>query len=124
VNKAHQILVIDDSASDRKIYRRYLSSENGEFTMEEASNSADGLVACKRLQPDLIILDFRLPDLDGINTLGALREFYANPVVFISGNPEPSTVTNAFHGGAISYLSKDLLSREKFLEVVRNALRK
>lgn len=96
--------MIDDSASDRKIYRRYLSSENGEFTMEEASNSADGLVACKRLQPDLIILDFRLPDLDGINTLGALREFYANPVVFISGNPEPPLRTPFTVGRSLTFL--------------------
>lgn len=116
--KQKLILIIDDSESDRRIYRRYLGPD---FLVEEAPTAAAGLAAIRAHAPDVILLDFRLPDMDGLATLSAIRPLTECPVIFITGNPEVSLATNAFRAGAVSYLSKDLLSREKLVELVSQA---
>src|SRR5262245_14163009 len=58
------ILCVDDSTADRTLYRHFLGS-TGSYTFLEAATGEEGLRSCQTTQPDCLILDFYLPDMDG-----------------------------------------------------------
>jgi CheY-like chemotaxis protein len=115
-----KLLIIDDSVSDRRIYKRYLARAGLEIV--ESSTAREGVIACRAHEPACVILDFRLPDMDGLRTMAELRGFYEGPIIFISGNPETTTMSQAFRTGAVTYLSKDLLDGERLSSAVKSVL--
>ncbi len=123
--KSVSILIIDDSVSDRKIYRRFLEDafrEKQIVHILEAKTGEEGLDVCRSINPDCIILDFRLPDVDGLQLMSSIRQFCRAPVIFITGQPLPLTQTRAYIEGVIKYLSKDFLSAESLKSAVDEAL--
>ncbi|MDD2853353.1 MAG: response regulator, partial [Desulfuromonadaceae bacterium] len=78
----HRILVIDDEAVIRRFLRSALSS--GEFYFHEAESGQGGLSAAASFRPDVILLDLGLPDRDGIEVLGRLREWSNVPVISLA----------------------------------------
>ena len=61
--KPYKILIIDDSPSDRKIYKRFLNSQTlYEFALSEAGTIRAGLESCRSQHPDCVVLDYHLPD--------------------------------------------------------------
>ena len=80
------ILLVDDSTADRSLYRHFLSSTET-YTFLEATTGKEGLHLCQTTQPDCVILDFYLPDMDGfefLNTLQAETVFLPYPVVILT----------------------------------------
>ena len=77
-----QILIIDDEVQIRKLLEITLQSNN--YTVNEAVNARDGLVAAANHPPDLILLDLGLPDEDGHSVLKKLRDWYTKPIIIIS----------------------------------------
>jgi threonine synthase len=67
-----RVAIIDDASEARILTRRILQSQ-GDFTIFEADNGRDGLELCRREQPDLIILDLMMPEMDGFAVLDGLR---------------------------------------------------
>lgn len=62
------VLLVDDCLEDRETYRRYLLADSEyNYTIWEAQSGEEGLELCRRLQPDGVLLDYLLPDLDGLN---------------------------------------------------------
>jgi CheY-like chemotaxis protein len=119
-----RILFIEDSASDRRIYRRFLEQAfAAKIHIFEAETAEAGLAACKKQCPDVIILDFKLPDLDGLQVIEELRKFCDAPVIFITGQPMPLTQTQAYHRGVVKYLSKDFISSESLQAAVAEAIK-
>jgi CheY-like chemotaxis protein len=67
------ILIVDDSPVDRATYRRFLLQKDGAYTILEAELGIEGLDLCQCHQPDLMLVDYRLPDLDGVAFLTELQ---------------------------------------------------
>jgi CheY-like chemotaxis protein len=113
------VLVIEDNPSDQYIYRRYFEMhEQAEFTVLEASSAEEGLTLCADEAPDCILLDYRLPDGDGLSLLPRLRKLTAAPIIFITARPEALTVTEAYRQGASRYFSKDFISSRTLVHAV------
>lgn len=122
-NRAYSILIIDDSSSDRRIYRRFLTGQSlYHLDVLEANTAQAGLDACSQQPPDCIILDFQLPDQDGLAVIDDLKKIMSVPVVFITGKPEPLVVTEAYRRGATRCMSKDTVTSVALQEAVFDAL--
>jgi PAS domain S-box-containing protein len=112
-----KILLIDDQDTLRATYREFLS-ELG-YVVFDANSGRSGLELASREQPDLILLDLYMPELDGLTTLNLLRETAPDiPVIVISGTDDIRDVVEALRHGASDYLTKPILS----LDVLRHAV--
>jgi len=101
------ILVVDDSDCQRDMCRLYL--ENAGFRVTCAENGARGLLAAKVERPDLVLLDLRMPVMDGYGMLGRLRADRALadlPVIVVTGEIEADARPRAMACGADDYLEK------------------
>lgn len=70
--KILKILIVDDDPVDRDILKQYLKSEpNGSFSFADASTGRQGLETFRGFEPDCVLLDFNLPDMNGIELITA-----------------------------------------------------
>jgi two-component system KDP operon response regulator KdpE len=115
-----QILIIDDEAQIRKLLAITLQSNN--YSVNEAANARDGLIAAANHPPDLILLDLGLPDEDGHSVLKKLREWYTKPIIIISVLSSEEDIVTALDNGANDYLIKPFRTGE-LLARIRSALR-
>jgi two-component system KDP operon response regulator KdpE len=104
------ILVIDDEVQIRRIVR--FSLEAAGFRVSEAGTGQSGITAAATEQPDGIILDLGLPDLDGAEVLRRLREWMRAPVLVLTVRDSEDSKLQAFEAGGDDYLSKPFSTRE------------
>jgi two-component system KDP operon response regulator KdpE len=114
------ILIIDDEVQIRRLLEITLSA-NG-FKISEAPTGKDGLTLAASIQPVLIILDLGLPDLDGIEVLKKLREWYYKPIIILSVRSSEDDIVKALDKGANDYLTKPFRTGE-LLARIRVAIR-
>lgn len=100
-----QILIVDDNPEDRDLYRRLLLSHTDgcEYRFLEAELGEDGLAACRAEQPDCILLDYQLPDLDGLEFLTVLAseaDMSSIPVIMLTGQGDRTVDLKAMQAGA------------------------
>src|SRR6476661_3479328 len=115
-----RILVIDDEAAIRDSLRMTLEYEGYEFI--GAATGQEGLALAEREAPDLVLLDVKMPGMDGIEVLERLRNMNeALPVVVVSGHGTISTAVEATKKGAFDFIEKPFAS-ERVLVSLRNAL--
>ena len=114
------ILVIDDEAQIRKFLRISLSAQG--YKVIEAGTGTDGLAQAALARPDLVVLDLGLPDMDGKDVLGELREWSQVPVLVLSVRASEGEKVLALDGGANDYVTKPFAIQE-FLARVRVLLR-
>ena len=115
-----RILVIDDEAAIRESLRMTLEYEGYEFV--GAATGQEGLALAERETPDLVLLDVKMPGMDGIEVLERLRSMNeALPVVVISGHGSIGTAVEATKKGAFDFIEKPFAS-ERILVSLRNAL--
>lgn len=115
---SRQILLIEDEALFARAVGRRL--ERAGFAVSQAIRLAEGLELAEALQPDLILLDLRLPDGDGLTALPQLtrnREGAAVPVVVLTAFGEVEDAVNAMKQGAADYLKKPIDLDELMLAV-------
>ncbi len=98
------ILVIDDEPPIRRLLRTALKAH--EYDVDEAATGQDGLVSAASHPPDLIVLDMNLPDMNGIEVLKKLREWFDRPVMVLSVVNDEETIVKALDLGADDYLTK------------------
>ncbi len=100
-----KILVIDDDASIRETLDLYLTEEG--YKVETAETGTDGLNKYVKNPSDVVILDIRLPDVDGFSVLEDLKEENENvKVIMITAFHDMETTINAMKGGAFDYIHK------------------
>jgi PAS domain S-box-containing protein len=120
------VLIINTCAEDREIYRRYLQPESKYiYNILEAESGADGLLCCHLNKPDIILLDFLLADINGLDFLVDLSELMADsqpPVIMITGQGNESVAVQAMKSGVCDYLVKDEATPESLLKAVRCAI--
>ncbi|MGV3720999.1 MAG: ATPase, T2SS/T4P/T4SS family, partial [Actinomycetota bacterium] len=114
-----KVLVIDDDADTRLLTMRYL--EKASVKAFAAANGMEGLAACRREQPDLVLLDVMMPDLDGYQVCAQLQRDPSTayiPVIFLTGLGKEQDKARALSAGAADYLVKPV-SREQLLETLQ-----
>jgi two-component system KDP operon response regulator KdpE len=99
-----RILVIDDEVQIRRLLRVML--ESGGFVVHEAESGLLGLSEAAALQPEAIILDLGLPDLDGLEVLRRLREWTRTPVLVLTARDREQQKIATLDAGADDYLTK------------------
>ena len=117
---AIRVLLVDD----HEIVRRGLKSlfEGTDIhVVAEASNGHDALKLTKEKRLDVVLLDVRMPDMDGLNVLGRIKLDHPDmPVLILSTYDNPTYVARAVALGAAGYVLKDV-ERNKLLEAIRGA---
>lgn len=109
------ILIVEDSPEDREMYRRYLMRDRDyDYTIIEASLGEEGLSLWQQHQPDAVLLDYRLPDLDGLEFLAALQtQGQPFPIVMITGVGNEAIAVQVIKAGAQDYLVKEQITPER-----------
>jgi two-component system KDP operon response regulator KdpE len=120
MNLPDTILIIDDEVQIRRLLEITLSS-NG-YKISEAATGKDGLIAAATHHPALVILDLGLPDMDGIEILKKLREWYLKPIIILSVRNLEEDIIHALDNGANDYLTKPFRTGE-LLARIRVAIR-
>lgn len=115
-----KILVIDDEISVSRFVR--LSLEANGFSVVEASNGNEGVQRTIEERPELVILDYGLPDISGLEVLAKLREWTKIPIIFLTVRDGEQDKVAALDGGADDYLTKPF-SVPELLARIRVALR-
>jgi PAS domain S-box-containing protein len=118
------ILIIDDSPEDRATYRRYLSRvSHPVYQIVEAEEGSSILALCHQYQPDVVLLDYCLPGLDGLRMLEQLKQYQETlPVIMLTGQGNETVAVQAIKKGAEDYLVKGQTSADKLRLVVQNAI--
>ncbi len=115
-----RILVVDDEESIRESLRMILEYEG--YRVEEAKNGEEAIEAVRRQAPEAMLLDIKMPGLDGLAVLKRLQERgYDIPVIIITGHGDVSTAVEATKSGAFDFFEKPL-QRERVLVSLRNAV--
>ncbi len=101
------IVVIDDEAMNREIMEAFLQLEN--YTVSLAHNGTTGLQLAKTCNPDLIILDVRMPDMNGYELCEKLRAEEITqrvPIMMVTGFDDPRDRTRAIEAGVNAFLAR------------------
>jgi two-component system KDP operon response regulator KdpE len=114
------ILLIEDELPIRRFLRATLTSHG--YRLLEATTGRDGLAQAVSRQPDLIILDLGLPDIDGLDVTRQVREWTQTPIVVLSARGQERDKVAALDAGADDYLTKPF-GVEELLARIRVALR-
>jgi two-component system chemotaxis response regulator CheY len=103
-----QCLIVDDSSVVRKVARRIM--EELEFDVSEAEEGAQALDMCRKGMPDLILLDWSMPVMDGVEFLAHLRKELTGgekpKVVFCTTENDVAQIAKAMRAGADDFLMK------------------
>jgi two-component system nitrogen regulation response regulator NtrX len=115
-----RILVIDDEAAIRDSLRMILEYEGYDCVL--APTALDGIGIIERDAPDLVFLDIKMPNMDGLEALERIKQTNETlPVVMISGHATVSTAVEATKKGAFDFIEKPLAT-DRVLLTVRNAI--
>jgi DNA-binding NarL/FixJ family response regulator len=116
-----RLLVADDHAVVRAGVRGLLTAAPDIEVVAEARDGEDALSRAQAESPDVVLLDVRMPGMDGITCLGRLRaEFPQLPVLMFSGYDNPTYIARSVALGAMGYLAKSL-SAEELIQSIRKA---
>lgn len=102
------VLVVDDEEYMLYVMRRALEEEG--FSVTTASSGAEALDSMGRSLPDLVLLDLKMPGMNGPEVIGEIRHRWGDlPVVILTGYPEGELVNQALQYSPITLLTKDAL---------------
>ncbi len=116
-----RVLIVDDEQQLRLALRRML--EGNGYTVHEAEDGHSVIGAVETFHPDVVLLDLMLPDINGVDLCGLIREFSQTPIIVLSVLGDEASKVNALDAGADDYLTKPFGS-EELLARVRVALRR
>jgi len=124
-----RVLIVDDIEENLRVLTETLTEEG--FYPLQAKSGERAIAIARKAQPDLILLDIKMPGMDGYETIGKLKEdpeTEAIPVIFISALNQIEDKVKGFTSGAVDYVSKPFQKEEVIARVgthlkLRNALR-
>lgn len=118
--KPHLVLVIDDDDAVRKLIKRFLEAEAHRVCL--ASDGAEGLALLNRESVNLVLLDLKMPGMNGPEFLREFRKTNPNaPVIIVTGYPDSDLMTEVMRYGPITLVAKPI-ERELLLQAVRTVL--
>lgn len=102
-----KVLIVDDDFMVAKVHAGFIQRTPGFTVAGVAHTGAQAIAETRRLQPDLVLLDIHLPDINGLDLMTQLREAAAElDILVISAAREVETVRRALRGGIVHYLIK------------------
>ena len=114
------VLLIEDEPEIRRFLRNTLPRHG--YRLYEAVSGADGLAQAQARNPDLVLVDLGLPDMDGLDLIRKLREWTQTPIIVLSARGQEQVKVTALDGGADDYMTKPF-GVEELLARLRTALR-
>ena len=115
------ILIVEDDRSIRNMIAVTLEAEG--YTFYTAENGREALLASTSRQPDIVLLDLGLPDLDGVDVIQKIRSWSDMPIIIISARSDDKDKVEALDAGADDYITKPF-SVEELLARVRAVTRR
>ncbi|HAV64781.1 MAG TPA: hybrid sensor histidine kinase/response regulator [Verrucomicrobiales bacterium] len=112
------VLVVDDIAPNRNLLRQTLEPRGYEVLL--ASNGLMALKVVERTQPDVILMDVNMPDMDGYEACRQLKsqaDLATIPVIFITANDDPESLVRGFEAGGVDYIAKPFKEQEVLMRV-------
>jgi len=103
------ILVVDDDTAIRELVREAL--EHFQFAVMEARNGAEGVKAFERYKPELVVMDVRMPEMDGFEACAAMRKIpggTVTPILILTGLDDTDSIKSAYEAGATDFASKPI----------------
>ena len=126
-NQHRIVLIVDDSLEDREVYRRYLEQDNkNSYTILEADSGKQCLEELSAQNLDAILLDFMLPDVDGLELLRELKakpNLKNLPVILLTGYGDETIAVKAIKSGAQDYLVKGKMTSQGLRFAVDSAIK-
>jgi class 3 adenylate cyclase/CheY-like chemotaxis protein len=108
---SYKVLVVDDNIHNSKLIEGILIAEKGKYDVFFAEDGLEGFEKARRYQPDLILMDMRMPELSGIDSLKLLQEdpdLKEIPVIFITAYKTDENFAEAFKHGAFDFITKPI----------------
>lgn len=118
-----RVLIIDDDKVDREDIKRVLQSQKG-TVIDEAATAQEGLAALTNIKFDIVLLDYLLPDKDGLNVLSDIKKLnltYPCGIILMSGNEEGELLEKALESGAQDFLVKHEISQQRLKRTIHLA---
>jgi two-component system, NarL family, response regulator LiaR len=117
-----RVLLADDHRLVREGLRAVLQAEPGLEVVGEAENGVEAIEACRRLKPDLVLMDVRMPHADGLEATRRIKEEMPSVgVVMVTMHENPDYLLEAVRAGAAGYILKDA-SGERLVGAVRKTV--
>lgn len=113
-----KILIVDDEVQIVNVITRLLSEAG--YEVRKASGGKEAIEKIAEEQPDLVLLDINMPDMDGFEICRKLRSDPANdslPIIMLTGKEEPSNIVRALEAGADDYVFKPSGKEELFKKI-------
>lgn len=120
MNNALKVLIVEDDLQMQRFLQVLLKGHDYEIFC--VTTAKEGVVKTAEINPDVILLDLGLPDLDGLNVVAQIREWSSVPIIVISARDQENDKVKALDNGADDYLTKPFGSAE-LLARIRVALR-
>jgi len=121
----YTILIVDDSPIDRVVFRKFLQQEKRyTYQILEAATGAQALMLFAQAKPDVVLLDFVLPDCNGLEVLAAMNQQLELPlpIVMLTGHGDEALAVQAIKQGAHDYLVKGKVSAEALCHAIHTGL--
>src|SRR5207248_1842234 len=123
-----KILVIEDDRTDREIYKRcFEEDDTARFDLTESDTAQAGIALAQKCRPDCILLDYHLPDMNGIEVLARLKgeaESCPYAVVMLTAFGGEELAVQAMKAGVMDYLPKQQVTAGTLAHTVVNAIQK
>jgi two-component system, NarL family, response regulator DegU len=117
--KPTRLAIVDDHKLTRESLQNMLSDETDIEIVGEAANGRQALLLCSRLKPDLILMDVRMPEMDGLAATKEVKDRYPETsVMMLTMHENPDYLLEALKAGAAGYVLKDAPQKE-IIEAVR-----
>jgi len=114
-----RLAIVDDHELARESLQNMLSDETDIEIVGEAANGRQALLLCSRLRPDLILMDVRMPEMDGLAATKEVKERYpGTSVMMLTMHENPDYLLEALRAGAAGYVLKDA-PQEEIIEAIR-----
>ena len=124
MEKKLSILIVDDEEVDRMTVCRELNKIDLKATVTEASNGIQALARLEKNDFDCILLDYDLPDLDGLTLIEKMQEMEVDaPLIVITGQGNEEVAVELMKAGATDYLIKSKISADNLQQILNNSIR-
>jgi CheY-like chemotaxis protein len=103
-----KILIVDDSKTSRMLFKAYMPKDESHQVVE-AANLPDALNVVREIQPELVVLDYNMPEHNGVEMAQAIRQAGFNPkIVLLTANTQKMVVDAAMSAGFLQVLEKPI----------------
>jgi NarL family two-component system response regulator LiaR len=116
-----RVLVVDDHPITRAGLALFLKAQSDLVLAGEASSGEEALALCEKAPADVVLMDLKLPGMDGVSAMQMIRQRQPHvQVIILTSYPDPTFVEQAVQGGAVGYLLKNV-SAEELVDAIHAA---